>query len=190
MRRILTTLLLTTAAGFAHADHPDHGHEHHHDDAHHAEDHDHAHGDDDHHDDEFADHKAELGAITILHAWTQATEDGQARVFMEIENTGETPVALHGAEAEGMAETVTLMASPIKADAQPETLGEVEIAPSTEMELVPTGLYLALDGLTEPLHQGDIFEMHVHFEPLGEVAITVEVEAADAKQHSHAGHSH
>ena len=62
--------------------------------------------------------------------------------------------------------------------------------PGTEMELVPTGLYLALDGLTEPLHQGESFEMHVEIEPLGEIESVVEVEAANAKQHSHAGHAH
>ena len=190
MQRALIILMLFAAAGLAHADHPDHGDEPHHDDAHHAEDADHAHGDDDHHDDDLADHKAELDGVTILHAWTQATDGDSARVFMEIENTGDIAVALHGAEAHGMADSVTLVASPIKADAAPETIGEIEIAAGTEMELVPTGLYLALDGLTEPLHQGESFEMHVEIEPLGEIDIVVEVEAADAKQHSHAGHAH
>ncbi|MEM8958685.1 MAG: copper chaperone PCu(A)C [Pseudomonadota bacterium] len=197
MQRALIIFMLFAAAGLGQADHPGHGDEGHHDHAHHTEgddhahdEHDHAHGDDDHHEDAFADHKAELEGVTILHAWAQATEGDSARVFMEIENSGDVAVALHGADAHEMAESVTLMASPIKAGAAPETIGEIEIAPGTEMELVPTGLYLALDGLTEPLHQGDSFEMHVEIEPLGEIEIVVEVEAANAKQHSHAGHAH
>lgn len=188
MQRTLSIFTLIAAASFAYADHHGHsGKAHHHEEAH---GHDHAHGDHDHQSDEFADHKAELGGVAIIHAWAQATDGDSARVFMEIENSGDAPVSLHGAEAHGMAETVTLMASPIKADAAPEAIGEIEIAPGTEMELVPTGLYLALDGLTEPLQQGDSFEMHVEIEPVGEIEIVVEVEAANAKQHSHAGHAH
>lgn len=190
MQRALIIFMLFAAAGLAQADHAHDGDEPHHDHADHAEGEDHPHDDDHHHEDEFADHKVELDGVTILHAWTQATEGDSARVFMEIENTGDVAVALHGAEAHGMADSITLMASPIKADAAPETIGEIDIAPGVEMELVPTGLYLALEGLTEPLHQGDSFEMHVEIAPLGEIEVVVEVEAANAKQHSHAGHAH
>lgn len=190
MRPALLALLLITSASLAFGSDT---HEHHEGEEHHEEaghDHGNGHGDDDHGEDEFADHKAELDGVIVLHAWAQATDGDEARVFMEIENTSESVVMLTGGDAHDVAESVTLIATSTKAGGDPEALSEVDIAPGTEMELVPTGLYFALGGLERPLTKGDSFEMHVELAPLGEIEVIVEVEAADATQHSHAGHAH
>jgi copper(I)-binding protein len=63
------------------------------------------------------------------------------------------------------------------------------VAPETEMMLAPQGVALRLDGLSRDLAEGDSFNVTVSFAQ-SDVALTVEVEAADATQHSHAGHAH
>lgn len=136
------------------------------------------------------DHLAEIGDIRILHAWTRATETDSAAVFMEIENEGGDSVTLRGGSA-GSAGIVTLVAPSIKAgDLTAETIDAIPVRPGTELMLQPQGLHFMLSRLDGALEQGDSFPMTVMLDPAGEVEVVVEVEAADATQHSHAGHAH
>ena len=43
------------------------------------------------------DHLSERDGVRIVHAWTQATNDDHAMVFMEIENKSDQDVQLIGA---------------------------------------------------------------------------------------------
>lgn len=135
------------------------------------------------------DHEASLGAVTVIHAWTRATGQGEdAVVFFEIENAGE-PVVLSGAEATNSA-SVEVVGATMGADGvmayQP--VGEFQL-PRGEFDFDPNGLGLRLNDLTTELKQGDHFPMHLLIGD-GELEISVEVEASDAVAHSHAGHSH
>ena len=151
----------------------------------HGEDHGHAHDHDDH-----SDHLAEAEGVRLIHAWTNATRDDIARVFVEIENTGDTDIILTGGEA-GIASSVRLMGAPVQAGAtEPVEIGTFPVDAGAEITLAPDGLYLELAGLDRRLEEGDEFEMHVELEPIGEVEVNVEVESAGARNHSHAGHNH
>ena len=136
------------------------------------------------------DHLAEAEGLRVLHAWTHAGGEPDAQVYMTIENTGDAPSNLVSAEAEG-AEMASLVASPLNATGVvPETLDGLLLRPGVEMTLEPNGLYVLLHGVEAPREEGDEIEMTLTFEPQGEVEVHVQVEAADATEHSHAGHSH
>ena len=135
-------------------------------------------------------HLVEVEGVEILHAWAQASDGPDGRVFVEIENEGDVPIVLLGGEAPDVAGSVALMGASIKAGGAPSPVAEMPIEPGNHIDLVPDGLYLALSDLKTPLTEGEEFEMHLLLEPHGEVEIHVEIEAANATQHSHAGHNH
>ena len=140
--------------------------------------------------DDHGDHLAEAESLRVLHAWTNAGAEDTAQVYMEIENTGEEPSNLTAASAEGV-EMVTFVASPLQAvGGVPETLDGILLPPGVETKLEPRGLYVLLHGVEAPREEGGEVELTLTFEPQGEIEVHVQVEAADATEHSHAGHSH
>jgi len=142
-------------------------------------------GEDDH-----SSHLSELDGFSALHAWTQATQDSEALIFVELANEGDAAVLLEGAEADNAA-TVELVGFALKDGAGVyEPIGAaVPIEPGRELHLEPDGLALRLTGVDGPLVEGTHFEMHL-VTNLGELEIDVEVEASDATAHGHAGHNH
>ena len=139
--------------------------------------------------DDQSDHLAEAGGLRLLHAWTRATDDDTAHVFVEIANTGDAARTLSGGSA-AIAETTTLVGFLMEdGTGTYQPLPGLPVAPGTDLDLTPEGLALQLDGLDAALAEGDSFPMEVHF---GEthIDVTVAVEAAGASQHSHAGHMH
>ncbi|MEM8591032.1 MAG: copper chaperone PCu(A)C [Pseudomonadota bacterium] len=174
--RILFTVLLIAFAPLAWAD-DDHGHD------------DHGHDEEHAHSDEGSNHKATLGDVVLLHAWTPATEEAEALVFVEIDNDGDAPVTLLGAESD-LAEAVELVGFQLKDGAGSyASLPKLPIAAGAKMELAPNAVAFRMSGVTQHLHQGDEFELHIEFDA-GEVHMMVQVEAEGATQHSHAGHNH
>ena len=136
------------------------------------------------------EHLAEAEGLRVLHAWTNAGSGVTAEVYMEIENTGDEPSNLVSASAEG-AEMATFVASPVNATGVvPETLDGILLPPGVETTLEPNGLYVLLHGVAAPREEGDALGVTLTFEPQGEIEVHVQVEAADATEHSHAGHSH
>jgi copper(I)-binding protein len=71
-----------------------------------------------------------------------------------------------------------------------QPLDTVEIPAGGEFVLEPGAVFLKLVGLKQPLQQGEEFEVELLFAEAGELDVYVLVEAADATQHSHAGHAH
>ena len=110
-------------------------------------------------------------------------------VFFEIENQSDSTAKLTG----GFAENTThlhLMAYPAKAGGAAVELPAIEVPAGVEFALEQGGVYLELDGVSFDLVEGEHFEITVFIEPFGALEVDVEIEAADAKQHSHAGHAH
>ena len=134
------------------------------------------------------DHLSERDGVRVLHAWTRATDTDHAEVFMEIENTGHAELSLTGAETD-IADDVHIVAMN-HADGKAVDIGALPVPAGSDTLLTPEGVFLELHDLDRTLAVGDEFEMHLHLEPLGEIEIHVEVEAANAANHSHAGHSH
>lgn len=136
------------------------------------------------------DHETSVGAITVVHPWARAASAGAATmVYFEIENAGEA-VQLSGAESD-VAATVELVGATLASDgtASHQPVGSVQIAPG-HFELEPAGLGFLLTGLMQDLVQGEHFELEVEFGNGDHLHLHVAIEAADATQHSHAGHSH
>lgn len=139
--------------------------------------------------DDDSDHVARIGRIAIEHAWARATRDKDGQVFLTIQNEGaadrlisaSTPVAdraeIHGA--------VLVAGKPGS-----KALGPLQLAAGKTFELEPQGVFLKLVGLKRRLVKGEALELALTFETSGTGLVHVEIEAADAKRHGHAGHKH
>jgi copper(I)-binding protein len=137
---------------------------------------------------EDSDHLTELDGLRALHAWTRATDGAEALVFVEIENEGDAVVTLEGAAANGL--TAELVGFRL-IDGEPghETIGSVPVSPGRSLHLEPDGLAIRLGGLPTPLTEGAVLDLDLRTS-IGVVKIHVDVEAADATAHDHAGHNH
>lgn len=137
---------------------------------------------------EESDHLAERDGLRAVHAWTRATDGTEALVFVELKNEGDAPVTLEGARVDGL--EMTLVAFRMRGGSESyETVAFVPVAPGRELHLEPDGLAIQLTGLTDALQEGGEMELDL-LTSLGALPIHVEVEAADATSHSHAGHNH
>jgi copper(I)-binding protein len=135
------------------------------------------------------DHVAERDGLRVVHAWSRATEGPDGVVFLEIEN-------------EGAADTLTGAATKVALDIVieglrleagnlvGEPLGDVAIPAGGTFHFEPNVAQLRLVGLAHPLDEGDDYAIELVFGERGSITVQVEVEAATASQHSHAGHSH
>ncbi|QPH54701.1 copper chaperone PCu(A)C [Pontivivens ytuae] len=173
------------AEGEHHDAHDDHGHEDHagHDDHGHG---DHAHeehaGDDD-------GHLSEVEGVRILHAWTPATRRGPAPIYFEFENERDAPVMVTGG-ATDHGEAAAVMGVSLTAGGAPVTLGEMEILAGDDVDFDAQGVFLMLVEIDEPLEEGQSFPLDITVEPVGTIEVQVDVLAADATRHPHAGHVH
>lgn len=142
---------------------------------------------DDHHDHDH--HVSSLEGLSVVHAWARAAEQGgDTNVYFELHNEGEED-HLAGAET-AIAASATLVGHTLKD-------GETDYVEFDEVEIEhgdtlfdPYGMSVRLTGLTKTLAKGEEFSLTLNFEHAGPLEIHVEVEAANADQHSHAGHSH
>lgn len=181
----LLALLLAAPALADEPGHDDHGHEaadqvSGHQVSGHDEDHDHEEG---------IAHVFRQGDVRVVHPWARATDSREAFVFLDFENLGATEIVLQGASAD-WAETAGLAGFVLKeGEGVHVPVAPVPVAGGRELVLRPQELSIRLEGIAAPLKQGG----HVHLvlqTSAGPVAIDAEIEAADAMQHSHAGHKH
>jgi copper(I)-binding protein len=135
------------------------------------------------------EHVATAGDIRIVHAWARAAAGGgDTLVFMEIENKGAADRLLSAeTDKASSAEPVGITMKDGASTTTP--LGPVDIG-TGETVLDPGGMAIALRGLTGNLVKGEDFDLTLQFEKAGAVELDVEIEAADATEHSHAGHAH
>ena len=119
----------------------------------------------------------------------RATDEGTGYVFVELENASDAPVKLKGAEAE-FSRTAELVGFRLRDGEQVyEPLPFVPITAGGRIELQPFGLAIQLSGLQHSLDEGDEIEIELEFDT-GHMDVHVQVEAANATQHRHAGHQH
>ncbi|WP_306117449.1 MULTISPECIES: copper chaperone PCu(A)C [unclassified Roseitalea] len=143
---------------------------------------DHAHHDED-------SHVAGTGAVELVHAWVRAGDDDTTLLFVEIENASDRNVTITGGESD-IATSVELVGFRLKdGETVYEPLPQVPVRAGTTMTLAPNGLALRLNGVTEPMVEGDEHEIEIEFD-FGHVDMHFQVEPADATRHSHAGHQH
>jgi copper(I)-binding protein len=135
-------------------------------------------------------HKTQVQGVEILHPWARATRNGRTQVFLEMLNDSGRELSLRGGAAVDGPGRLRVMASPLRAGGAPVLLDAVPIPAGSDFDLEPEGVYLELDGLEGGLEQGAQILLSLDLDPIGTVEITVDVEAENAMQHSHARHSH
>jgi hypothetical protein len=157
------------AAADAQEEHEQHGeHEHEHDDGHVA--------------------VAESG-LRATHPWSRAGAGDEALVFVELANGADRTLTLTGA-ASPAARAATLVGFRLADGRQVhEPIAELPLEAGAEIALAPFGLAIRLEGLTRPLVEGETLPVTL-LTDAGPLPLTVAVEAADARQHDHAGHTH
>ena len=148
----------------------------------------HGHDDKGSHNDE-ARHVSELEDLRALHAWTNATRDRNSHVYVELENIGTGNITLTGAHTD-IAQTAQLTGFRLR-DGEPyyEPIEAMPLDPASTLMLSPNGLSIMLGGLSKALEEGEQFDLHLDTN-VGTLELHVEVESANARQHSHAGHAH
>lgn len=135
------------------------------------------------------DHVTERDGLRVVHAWGRASKGPDAVVFLEIENEGAADT-LTGAATKAAREIVIEGLRLEAGDLVGEPLGEVAIPAGGAFHFEPNVAQFRLVGLAQALDEGDGYDIELVFAGRGSIAVHVEVEAADATQHSHAGHSH
>ena len=137
-----------------------------------------------------ADHVTRAGGIEIVHAWSRATDEDVGVLFMEIANEGTAGDRLVGARS-AVASRVELHGAVMRGGRMTsEPIGSLALPAGSELELEPDGAFLKLIGLKQALREGDEYITAIEFAEAGAIEIHVQIEAADATRHSHAGHAH
>lgn len=140
--------------------------------------------------DDHDDHVTHVGEVELLHAWARATDEPLGAMFVEIINEGAEPVTLVGGSSD-MAEEIAVHGAVMQDGVMTtEPLGPLRVAPNSRMEMAPDAVMLRLTGLQQTLEEGARFPVILLFEDGLSAEVSVMVEAADALEHSHAGHAH
>ena len=138
---------------------------------------------------EDSDHLAEANGLRVLHAWTPATAQGSdALIYLDVENTSAAEALLTGGAA--METALDLVGFSYGAGGENWTvLPGLPVPPGGGVLLEPQVLALRWQSVPQALIEGAEVEIEVM---VGTETLTthVEIGAADATAHSHAGHSH
>jgi len=139
--------------------------------------------------DDDSGHVVTIGGIEVEHAWARATRGRDGQVFLTIHNEGEADRLIEASTP--AAERVEIHGFVLVAGKPgSKPLGPLQLAAGKAFELGPDGVFLKLVGLRRRLVKGEELELALTFERAGTGHARVEIEAAGARQHSHAGHRH
>ena len=120
--------------------------------------------------------------VQVSHAWTAETASmaHAIEVYMTIENAGDEPVTLTGAEVD-FAKAGVFQAQVVGDDGTLRTkdVKAIEIAAGQSVTMQPGALHIVFNDVQQVLHAGDHFHAHLQFAEAGELEIEVEVEAPD-----------
>ncbi len=135
------------------------------------------------------DHLAEKDGLRVLHAWTPAAAKGtEALIYLEVENTSPAPTTLTGGNA--MGQPLDLVGFSYGAAGEDWTiLPGLPVPAGADLHLEPEVLALRWTDLPADLAEGGDLRIDVHLGPHA-LPVAVEIGAADATGHSHAGHGH
>lgn len=135
------------------------------------------------------DHLSEANGLRVLHAWTPATAKGtDALIYLDVENTSATEAMLQG----GTATDATLDLVGFSYGTAGDTwtvLPGLPVPARGEVLLEPKVLALRWQAVPMELVEGAELEIEVR---VGAEVLEahVEIGAAAATKHSHAGHGH
>lgn len=134
-------------------------------------------------------HLAEVEGLRVLHVWTAATPAGSdALIYMEIENTSASEAMLTGGEAQDHALELVGFTYTAAGDTW-TVLPSLPVPAGAELHLEPKVLALRWSDIPASLEEGADVDIEIEISGY-HLAAEVEVGAANATAHSHAGHNH
>jgi copper(I)-binding protein len=132
-------------------------------------------------------HDYQLKTLHIDHPFARATPPGAkvAGAFMAIANQGKDPDRLISV-ASPAAGLVQIHEMAVDGGIMKmRAVQGVDLKPGATTELRPGGFHVMLEGLKQPLKQGDQIPLTLTFEKAGSIEVKVEVEAMVAASHAH-----
>ncbi|HXG80489.1 MAG TPA: copper chaperone PCu(A)C [Sphingomicrobium sp.] len=119
--------------------------------------------------------------IQLGNAWARPTA-GQApgAVYVSIANDGPSEDRLVGAFTDHAAMAMVHQNEIVNGVARMRMAGEIRIPAGDQIDMVPGGTHVMLEGLRAPLKAGDEFELVLKFKEAGDKKVTVRVVKADA----------
>ena len=119
--------------------------------------------------------------IKLGNAWARPTA-GQApgAVYVSIANDGPGEDRLTGAFTDHAAMAMVHQNELVNGVARMRMAGEIRIPAGDQIDMVPGGTHIMLEGLRAPLKAGDEFELVLKFKQAGDQKVTVKVVKADA----------
>lgn len=119
--------------------------------------------------------------VELGNAWARPTA-GQApgAVYVSIANEGPGEDRLTGAFTDHAAMAMVHQNELMDGVARMRMAGEIRIPEGDEINMVPGGTHIMLEGLRAPLKAGDEFELVLKFKEAGDKKVTVRVVQADA----------
>lgn len=132
-------------------------------------------------------HDFTAGDLFIDHPWSRAMPPNAVTgaAYLRIENRGETPDKLLGAETAAAA--YTELHEHIHQDGlmKMQQVQTLAIEPGQTVEFQPGGYHIMLFNLQQPLVAGEDFQMTLEFEQAGTVEVTVNIEDGAPATHEH-----
>jgi copper(I)-binding protein len=120
--------------------------------------------------------------IILDKAWARPTV-GQApgAVYVTIDNKGGSPDRLTGAFTHHAAMAMVHQNEVVNGVARMRMAGEINIPANDQVEMVPGGTHIMLEGLRAPLRTGDRFDLVLHFKNSGDQTVEVTVAAPEGQ---------
>lgn len=132
-------------------------------------------------------HEYQLKTLAIDHPFTRATPPGGsvAGAFMAIANQGKDADRLVGVASPAATSVQIHEMSMDGGVMRMRPVQGIDLKPGTTVQLKPGGFHVMLEGLKQPLKQGDEIPLTLSFEKAGSIAVMVQVEAMGAAAHAH-----
>jgi len=147
-------------------------------------------------------HDIKKGDILLTELWSRATPPGAkvAAGFFTVENTGSEPDRLVDIKTPVGKADIHETATVNGVSTMRPLDGGLPIAPGQKVTLAPGGLHVMITELKEPLKEGEMLHLTLHFQKAGEIEATLHIRPpgapgpGDAKgggagSGSHDGHS-
>jgi copper(I)-binding protein len=118
--------------------------------------------------------------IELSSAWARPTRgDAPGAVYVTIANKGSADDRLTGAFTDHAAMAMVHQNELVNGVARMRMAGEINIPAGDQVNMVPGGTHIMLEGLRAPLKTGDRFDLVLKFRESGDKKIKVKVEDAE-----------
>ena len=116
-------------------------------------------------------------SVVVEGAWSRSTPPGMKMggVYFQIRNQGDAPDRLLGVKS-NVSASATLHETVMQGGmARMRPMGPLDLPPGASVAFAPRGRHVMLMGLNGPLVEGERFEITLHLERAGIIAVPVEI---------------